>query len=68
MYILFNICSAVTGFTCELLGMLVLGQDFLEISLEPLDEQTEVKVDIIQPYSDMKYVNGRRLAKPVVYK
>lgn len=50
MYIWFNICSVVTGFTCELLGMLVPGQDFLEISLEPLDEQTEVKVDITQPY------------------
>lgn len=68
MYIWFNICSVVTGFTSELLGMLVPGQDFLEISLEPLDEQTEVKVDIMQPYSNMKYVNGRRLTKPAVFK
>lgn len=66
MYIWFNICSVVTGLTAELLVMLVPGQDFLEISLEPLDEQTKVKVDIIQPYSDMKYVNGRR--KPAVFK
>lgn len=68
MYILFNLCSVVTGFTSELFGMLVPGQDFLEISLEPLDDQTEVKVDITQPYSDMKYVNGRRLTKPAVFK